>query len=263
MKKNQQPFFIGLGALALLLLVALWWAFRPTPEASEPIVATPLATQLPTTPPIEPTMAPVEATTAPVEATTTPAEATAAPVASGETKTFEIVSAESQARFSLNEVLRGDNIEVIGTTNQVAGQLRFNPSDLSSAEIGAIQINARTLATDNEFRNRAIERFILETGTYEYITFTPKQITGLPASVALGETVNFAVTGDLTIKDVTKEVTFDGVVNYESAETISGTATVVVAYADFGLAIPDGVPGLTQVDEVTTLAIAFRAQALP
>ena len=49
-----------------------------------------------------------------------------------------------------------------------------------SAKVGTILVNARSLATDNDFRNRAINNQILKTGAYEFITFTPTQPLGFP-----------------------------------------------------------------------------------
>ena len=91
---------------------------------------------------------------------------------------FEIVSAESEARFLINEVLRGDPVTVVGSTDQVAGQLAVDPGDLSSAQSGIIQVNTRTLATDNQFRNRAIKNRILLTDDHEFVTFAPTEVVG-------------------------------------------------------------------------------------
>ncbi|MEM9777909.1 MAG: YceI family protein, partial [Chloroflexota bacterium] len=68
--------------------------------------------------------------------------------------------------------------------DQVAGQMRFDTNDLSTAEIGIIQINARTFVTDDNRRNNAIQNRILQTGEHEFITFTPTNITRLPESVS-------------------------------------------------------------------------------
>jgi polyisoprenoid-binding protein YceI len=99
---------------------------------------------------------------------------------------FEIVPAESQASFQIDELLRGALFTVVGTTDQVAGQVAVDPSDPASAQLGTIQINARTLATDDERRDRAIANRILLTDAHEYITFTPTAITGLPATATVG-----------------------------------------------------------------------------
>ena len=58
-------------------------------------------------------------------------------------------------------------------------------------------------------RNGAIRRFILQSDRDEnqYIVFTPAAIEGMPDAVAVGEPFSFQVTGDLTIRDVTRPET--------------------------------------------------------
>src|SRR5690606_27226017 len=130
----------------------------------------------------------------------------------------------------------------------------------SQTQVGVIQINARTLATDNNFRNRAIQNEILDTGAYEFITFTPTGIEGLPASAAVGETVTFTLVGDLTIRDVTLPATFAVEATAVSETQITGTATAVVNRADYGLQIPS-VPSVANVEEEVELYIDFTANA--
>jgi len=75
---------------------------------------------------------------------------------SGGLMVYQIDPATSQVRFELDEVLRGSPKTVVGTTNQVVGEIAADLNDLSSAQAGEIKINARTLKTDNNFRNRAL-----------------------------------------------------------------------------------------------------------
>ncbi len=171
---------------------------------------------------------------------------------------FEISQADSQARFDLEEDLRGVRTTVVGVTDQVAGQIALNPSDLSTVQVGTIQINARTLTTDNSFRNRAIQNEILDTGSYEYITFTPTSVDGLPDSVGINETVSFTMAGDLTIRDVTQSVTFHVTATFVSATELSGTASATIARQDYNLTIPS-VPQVANVDEEVQLVIDFTA----
>jgi polyisoprenoid-binding protein YceI len=173
---------------------------------------------------------------------------------------FEIVAAESQARFLIDEVLRGAPITVVGATDQVAGQLTAIPNDLSVTRIGAIQVNARTLATDNEFRNRAIKNQILRTNDHEFVTFKPTEVVGLPETGAVGETYTFQIVGELTVTDVTRPVTFDVVATATSDTRIEGSATTAFPYTDFELFIPDA-PAVDTVDNVVRLELEFVAEA--
>lgn len=150
---------------------------------------------------------------------------------------------------------------VVGVTDQVAGQIALDPSDLAATQLGVIQVNARTLATDNDFRNRAIKNAILNTDSYEFVTFTPTSISGLPATVTVGQPFTFQITGDLTIKDTTRSVTFDATVTPVSETELSGTASTSVLYRDFNLAIPDS-PSVDTVADTVRLEIDFVARAL-
>ena len=171
---------------------------------------------------------------------------------------FVIVQAESEARFSLGELLRGNPKTVVGVTDQVKGEFQVDFENPANSQVGVIQINADTLTTDNSFRNGAIQRFILETSQYEYITFTPTSITGLPESVSFGEAATFMINGDLSIKDVTNQVTFEANVTPVSETRLEGYASTIVAHADYNITIPE-VQQVAEVDEEVLLEIEFVA----
>ncbi len=127
--------------------------------------------------------------------------------------------------------------------------------------MGIVQVNARALATDNEFRNRAIKNRILLTDAHEFITFTPTQVTGLPESGAVGQTYTFQVTGDLTVTDVTRPVTFEVTATAVSETRIEGTAATAFPYRDFELVIPDS-PSVDTVADDVRLEIDFAAETI-
>lgn len=258
-------------ALVLVGLVAYNLLLREPAAADGPIEAIPLATSAasaaqPTTAAAAATAAPADAAaTAPADAAATaaPADATAPTAAAsasapaGELR-FQIVPDQSEVRFKLTEELRGAPTNVVGKSNQVAGELAIVPDDLSKVQVGTIQINARTLETDSTQRNRAIRNFILNTDSYEFITFKPSSISGLEGAAALGQEYSFDIAGDLTIRDVTKPVVFKATVKPESAEKLSGTASTVIKRGDYNLTIPS-VPFVANVAEDVTLEIDFVA----
>jgi polyisoprenoid-binding protein YceI len=247
----------------VLVIVALaggiWlydFVLGETEAASAPISAPTLeiATSAPIAT-IAPTLAPTEALpTATAPAEITPTQASAAP--QGSAVIYQISQDESQVRFNIYELLRGQPKDVIGASNQVAGQAAVDLNDLSTTQLGEILINARTLETDDSRRNQAIRNRILFTDQYEFISFKPTQISGLSGSAAPGQTFTFQVTGDLTIKDVTKPVTFDVTVAVESPERLAGSAQTTIALADFNLVVPD-VPFVANVGETMALEINF------
>lgn len=176
---------------------------------------------------------------------------------------FSIVAAESQATFSLEEDLRGQRVTVVGATKDVAGVISVDLANPSASSIGTVLINARTLETDNSFRNRAIRGQILKSSqdAYEFIVFEPRQLSNFSAdSIAVGETITFDVSGDLTVVDVTREVTFAVAATLDSDTQLSGSATVNVLHGDFGLTIPD-VPSVANITDDVDLALHFVARA--
>ena len=197
-----------------------------------------------------------------------PAQATApieaAPVAQGPAaasspaQVFEIDPNASSARFVIDEVLRGSPYTVVGTTNQVAGQIAADLDDLDAAQVGTIRINARTLTTDADGRNRMLKNQILQTDQHEYVTFTPKQMIGLPEAVAVGQSFTFQMVGDLTIRGTARETTFDVVVTPTAENRLEGTASSTIRYADWGVSIPQ-VPSVAGVADQVALHLDFVA----
>ena len=178
--------------------------------------------------------------------------------AAGELVIFSIDPSRSEVRFQLDEDLRGQRNTVVGVTDQVAGELAINRSDLSTAQAGAILINARTLLTDNDLRNRVIQNRILDTGDHEFIIFEPKRIEGLPAAATIGESVSFSIVGDLTIRDIVQEAVFEVDATLTSEDEISGSALAVVTRADYDLNIPS-VPRVANVEQDVEIYIDFVA----
>lgn len=175
---------------------------------------------------------------------------------------FSIVGAESQVSFTLEEDLRGVRTTVIGTTSEVAGEIFVNFANPQASQVGMITINARSLQTDNNFRNGAIRNEILKSAQdeYEFITFTPTAINGLPDTVIIGESYDIEIVGDLKILDTTNSVTFATRINVESETLISGSGSVVISYGDWGIPVPTA-PVIANVTEEATLAINFVALA--
>lgn len=183
--------------------------------------------------------------------------------ASGERVLFRIASDESQVRFKLDEDLSGNRVTVLGSTNQIAGDIAVDFANPENSQLGTIRVNMRTLATDNEFRNRAIRSQILRTAQseFEFSDFVPTSVEGLPETVAVGDTIDFTVTGDFTMNGVTAPITFDVTLNVVAEDRLEGSARSVVQRADFNLNIPS-VPNVANVEEEVELEIDFVATAV-
>ena len=166
-------------------------------------------------------------------------EAQAVEPAEPESVAYDVVAGSSEARFLIEEVLRGEPNTVVGVTDQIDGSLaiQFSPAEV---EIGEFVINVRTIRTDNEVRDRTIRTLILqsERDEFEFASFRPAQISGVPEEIQVGQTLNLDVTGDLTVRDVTTQTTFDMTITVSSEQSISGTASATITWEELDITIP-------------------------
>lgn len=183
--------------------------------------------------------------------------------AAGETVTFVIDQSQSTARFELDEELRGNPTRVVGTTDEVVGQVRVDLSDTSNVEFSDVIVNARTFTTGSGNRDRAIRGpVMLDSGSdeNELITLSVTAIDGLAGAVDVGDTLEFTITGDLTVKGFTEEVSFDVSATLVDATTLEGTAETEVTRDMFEIGIPS-VPGVANVTNEVLIALDFVAVA--
>jgi len=204
------------------------------------------------------------ATATPTEEPTATTESTATvePTAEGLSgrRLYRINAAASSVRFELDEDLRGDRITVVGTTKEVAGDIVLDFDNPAVSQLGTIRINARTLETDNPNRNRALRSRILMSAEdeFEFIDFAPTALNGLPQEIVVGKTYSFEVIGDLPLIGTTLPVTFAVEATLTSDTTLTGVATTIIKWADWGINIPQ-VPGVANIEEEATLTIEFVA----
>lgn len=210
-------------------------------------------TEAPPTPTIPPT-----ATPEPMPEVTEEVATTEGDGLTGRTL-FRIDDEQSIARFFIDEELSGNPITVEGTTRQVGGDVIVDFSNPPGSQIGEIVINARTLRTDNEFRDQAIRGRILRTNDNEFIRFAPTGLDGLPTEpVNAGDTLEFNIIGDLTVAGVTREVVFTTSVTIDEAGQISGLASAEILYSAFGITI-NAPPNVGNISDEVILEIEFIA----
>jgi polyisoprenoid-binding protein YceI len=214
-----------------------------------------------------PTAAPAAAAPTAVpaaDAPTTTADApTAAPAASGAaggTRTFAIVPEQTEASYEVQEKFLNRELPnmALGKTNAVTGELQVSLDGKPSGKVTKITVDLRTLTSDSSRRDSRIRTQWLESDKYPFAEFTSTDAQGIPDSYTEGQEVNFKLTGDMKIRDVTKPVTFD-VKGKLEGDTITGSATSKILMKDFGFDPPD-VAGMLTVEDGVTVTINFTAK---
>ena len=144
----------------------------------------------------------------------------------------------TEARFIIGEILANSPNTVVGVNKLVQGGGVLNFVEPELSRLDEFLIDSSGFETDSSMRNRAIRNFILQSGQFPLISFQPTDIVGIPSAIVVGETVPFEIVGQLTIREVTQEVTFAGEATMVAEDRVEGLAAATVLREDFQLSIP-------------------------
>ncbi len=165
--------------------------------------------------------------------------------------TFQVDPAQTTVGYAVNEVLFGNKQITRGQTSTVDGQFQLGVKDGQPyISMSKLQVDLRTLKSDNRMRDMAIQRQWLESSKYPMAVFVAKSVEGLPADAVQGQPYTFKVSGDMTIRDITKPVTFDVTVTVKGT-TITGEATTQIYMKDYGFNPPEILGRFTVTDPAT------------
>jgi polyisoprenoid-binding protein YceI len=237
-------------ASALIMVVACGPLLDTSPiatptavPATQPPIAT--ATTAAPAPTVGATTAPATgvpttaATSAATAAPTRAATSAATPAASGgDTVILTVVSGDTEARFRVREQLARVNFpsDAVGSTKAVTGTIVAKTDGTIDTKVSRVQVDLSTLKTDDNQRDNFIKQNTLQTRTYPFASFVPTKIEGLPLPPKDGD-VAFKLTGDMTIRNVTKPVTWDvkGTIKGNDA---TGQATTNFTFGYFNMERP-------------------------
>ena len=177
----------------------------------------------------------------------------------GSYRTFVIVPEESRAAYIVDEEffsaalnklgIQPGKVKVTGSTQAIEGFIQLNLDDLS-APLGENRFTVRinTLTTDRDDRDRWIREKGPRLNDYPLATFVATALTDAPSTYTEGEEVTFKLIGDLTIREVTKQVTFEVTASLRG-DTLRGVARTRLRMSDFGIEPPSFANTLTVADE--------------
>ncbi len=147
------------------------------------------------------------------------------------TTTWSIDSAHSTVEFSVKHMMIST---VKGQFGAVEGTIEFDPANPASASVDA-RIDTSTITTHNEMRDNHLRtNDFFNAEEFRYITFKS-------TSVEPKGDNEFLVHGDLTIRDVTKPITLDAVLEGVMEKDAFGkrrvafSATTTINRKDFGV----------------------------
>jgi polyisoprenoid-binding protein YceI len=136
--------------------------------------------------------------------------------------------------FRVNEVLDpGGDTTAVGRTPDVSGQLDVTGTVIESF---VIEADLSTLATDNQFRNGAIQR-TLGTDQFPTASFVSTEPVDLGQVPPEGEVFTVSVPGTLTIKGTSQDITVELQAG-RGGENVVVVGTWPITFGDFGVSMP-------------------------
>jgi polyisoprenoid-binding protein YceI len=124
--------------------------------------------------------------------------------------------------------------------------------------MGVITADISQFQSDSSRRDNALRNRFIETARYPNVTFTAQSIEGLPTAYQDGEEISLKISGDLTIRDVTKPVTFDAKVKLQG-DTLSGEAVTTILMSEFGFG-PISIAGVLNTEDEAKVTLTFLAR---
>lgn len=175
---------------------------------------------------------------------------------------YAIVPEEPTARYRAQEELAqvGQN-EAVGETQAIAGQIGFD-AEGKPVPCSRIDVDLRTLKSDQAWRDNYLYKNTLETETYPLATFVLREVQGLNGPLAEGKEVPLTLIGDLTMHGVTKTVAWQGKAMLQgdtpTGEIMTGEAVTEFDMPDFAIE-PPRVPVVLSLNERVRLEIDLTA----
>lgn len=176
------------------------------------------------------------------------------------TRVFRIVPDQTEASYEVQEQFLSRDLPnmAIGKTSKVEGEFQFSLNGQPSGQVTKFTVDLRTLTSDESRRDNRIRRQWLESEKYPFAEFVSTEAQNLPASYTEGQEVNFKLAGNLTIREITRPVTFD-VTGKLTGDTVTGTASTQIMMKDFGFD-PPSVAGMLTVKDGVTIKVNFTAK---
>lgn len=142
---------------------------------------------------------------------------------------------ETTAGYTVNEILRGEPVNVVGSTDQVSGRAVVSGTTLESA---SFDVQVAGIETDIDQRDaQARSPQILDAGSHPSATLTVAEPVDLAAVPSDGTTVSIPMVVELTIKGTTVREDTEVTV-LRTGDALIASGAVPLTWAEVGVEPP-------------------------
>ncbi len=161
------------------------------------------------------------------------------------------------ARYRVREQLVGHNLpnDAVGETKSVTGTIAFDSAGKVIRAASRFTVDAGTFVSDKDRRDGFVKGRLLESDQYPAVVLIPTEVRGASLPLSTSGTRAIEMTGDLTVRGVTRPTTWKGTANFAGGK-VAGSAGTAFTFADFQMEQPR-VPVLLSVADTIHLEINF------
>ena len=163
------------------------------------------------------------------------------------------IATGSVVGYRVKEILLGQDSEGVGRSNSVSGSLALRDNQVDTAEF-AVEIT--TIRSDSSRRDSQFTGRIMDATTFPTASFKLSAPISLDSEISVGTPIQVQATGDLTLRGVTKSVTFPIDAQYDGS-TIQVAGSIDVVFADWGIPNPSNAVVTTQEHGLLEFLLTF------
>jgi len=169
-----------------------------------------------------------------------------------------LASSGNEARYRVREQLVGHDLpnDAVGETAKLTGAISIDSSGKVIREASKFTVDAGSFVSDMKRRDGFVRGRLLEADEYPTIAFVPTSVSGVSLPLPTSGTRQIEMTGDLTVRGVTKPTTWKGSVEFKNG-SVAGSASTAFTFDDMQLEQPR-VPVLMSVADTIKLEIDFN-----
>ncbi len=164
------------------------------------------------------------------------------------------ITQDSELGYRVSEVLGGLDTEGAGRTDQVTGSLTIEGTTATAAEF---TVDMASVTSDSERRDGQFRDRIMSTDEFPTATFvltSPIEFGRVPGP---GEQITASATGDLTLRGVTRPVTFD--VTAERGEGRIGVlGSIPIRFSDYEIPDPSNSFAVVKDEGLLEFVLVFE-----
>lgn len=167
--------------------------------------------------------------------------------------------ADTEVVYEVNETFLSQMVRAtaVGVTKAVEGEVEMDLSDWTTLKVSPVRVDISQFTSDQPRRDERIRREWLESERYPIAVFVPTAFEGLPQQYTDGDEIAITVHGELTVREVTRSVTWEGVLRLSDG-MMHGNLQTDVLMTDFGFD-PPSILGVLRAENEVHLTFNFTA----